>query len=199
VNGQLIQTLPAQLTTGVATTLPAQLPGAAVTIPAEITQVSPNCQVLTEELEIQTCNRRAETVCETTEVVNQHISYEKRCKDVTSRHCPTGHALVGSTVLLKKREAEAEPQFFGLNQYPSMVYQPTSTTVRHACTEVTNQHCVDTPVSVDQVTPVEKCHLVQKVDCLPAVQRIPKTVCEPVETTVVHQQPLNPLAYVGKK
>jgi hypothetical protein len=180
VNGQLIQTLPAQLTTGVATTLPAQLPGAAVNIPAEITQVSPNCQVLTEEIEIQTCNQRAETVCETTEVVNQHISYEKRCKDVTSRHCPTGHALVGSTVLLKTTVL-------------------TCTDLYCTCTEVTNQHCVYTPVSVDQVTPVEKCHLVQKVDCLPAVQRIPKTVCEPIETTVVHQQPLNPLAYVGKK
>ena len=47
-----------------------------------------------------------------------------------------------------------------------------------------------------QVTPVEQCILVDKVDCVPVVQTVPKTICDPVETAVVqHQAIANPLAY----
>ena len=58
-----------------------------------------------------------------------------------------------------------------------------------ACHEVTTQHCVDSPKAVDTVVPLEHCHVKQVVDCVPASQTVPKTVCEPVETKHVAYHP----------
>lgn len=174
-------------------------------LPAEFTHLAPNCVTEYDEIEVQSCTPRAETVCNTIDVVNQKITYEKRCKEVTSRHCPTVSTPVGATVLLKKREAEAEaeadPQFFwGGHPYAApVVHAPVTQVIRHACQEVTSEHCVDTPVVVEEPAPVEYCYAVHKVDCAPSVQQIPKVTCDPVEVeTPVVAAPapvVNPVAY----
>lgn len=162
----------------------------------------PVCRTEEEELEVQSCAPRAETVCTTQDVPSQEITYEKRCKTVTSRHCPHAIAPLGATVVLKKREAEADPQVL----LGAPVAAPV-VTVKHEvpdCQEISTDHCVDVPIPVEKVTPVETCHVVTKVDCTPVVQRIPKTVCDPatietheheVETPVAY----NPFAYWGRK
>ena len=58
-----------------------------------------------------------------------------------------------------------------------------------ACHEVTTEHCVDSPKAVTTVVPLEHCHVKQVVDCVPASQTVPKTVCEPVETKHVAYHP----------
>ncbi len=231
------ETLPA-LVPGTPVTLPLPIGGQPVatlpgllnpvqTLPAPV-EVKPSCRVVTETIESQSCTPRPERLCETKQVVNQHITYEKKCKDVVSRHCGPVAAPIGTTVLLKKREAEAEsnpdaeadPQIYGVPAVgvpaavgvagvpavqtvhvaaPQPVVTTTTTKVAQTCQEVTQQHCVDNPVPVEQLTPVEQCTTVQKVDCVPIVQEIPKTICDPVETTVVHQEVTNPFAYAIAK
>ena len=181
----------------------AQVPIAAP-LPASV-PLSPNCKQTVDEIEVQSCAPRAETVCETKTIINQKITYEQRCKDVTSKHCSAPAAPLGTTVLLKKREAEADPQVLlgGVHPYAAHiapvaapVVQPAVTTIKHACQEVTTKHCVDVPITEDVEVPVETCHVVEKVDCTPTVQQIPKVECEPVEVTVpVAPAVVNPIAY----
>ncbi len=175
----------------------------------------PECVTLEEDLEVQSCTPRTENVCETREVPSQEITYEKRCKAVTSRHCPQAIAPLGATVVLKKREAEAEadPQLLlaGAAPYAAPYAAPVAApvvTVKHevpACQEITTDHCVDVPVAVEKTTPVETCHVVTKVDCVPVVHKIPKVECQPA-TIETHEHEVevpvaNPLgyAYYGKK
>merc|ERR1719158_1768420 len=63
------------------------------------------CTPSTEEIEIQSCAPRAETVCKTEDVVSEEITYEKRCAEVVNKHCA---GVVGHAGLIVKREAEAE-------------------------------------------------------------------------------------------
>ena len=102
-------------------------------------------------------------------------------------------------------EADADAQFLG---YPAhAVAHSVTATVKHACREVTTQHCVSGDISpaspallhhhhlpsfqVDnpkiKLVPVEveHCHTVTKVDCAPVENPIPTTKCEAVETTHV--------------
>merc|ERR1712106_1290103 len=58
-------------------------------------------------------------------------------------------------------------------------------TVKHACREVTTEHCVDNPKVKLVPVEVDHCHTVTKVTCADVENEIPKTVCEPVETTHV--------------
>merc|ERR1719468_414390 len=99
-------------------------------------------------------------------------------------HCT--QSALGATVVLKKREAEADPQFLYPGAGP-VVHHPVTQVVKAACQEVTTEHCVDVPIAVEKATPVETCHVVTKVDCAPQIHQIPKTVCEPaaIETVEV--------------
>jgi hypothetical protein len=64
------------------------------------------------------------------------------------------------------------------------------------CQEVTTQHCIDSPIVLDEPAVSESCHVVTKVDCVPVLEQIPKTICDPVETIVPgNLTPVNPLAY----
>ena len=58
--------------------------------------------------------------------------------------------------------------------------------VKHACREVTTEHCVNNPKVKLVPVEVENCHVVTKVKCSDVDNKIPKTTCEPVET--VHLQ-----------
>merc|ERR1712001_612945 len=83
---------------------------------------------------------------------------------------------------LVKREAEADPQFFA----PLHAVGRTITeTVKHACREITTEHCVDSPTVIPVPVEVEHCHTVTRVTCEPVENQLPRTVCSPVETTHV--------------
>merc|ERR1712127_432955 len=56
-------------------------------------------------------------------------------------------------------------------------------TVKHACSEVTTEHCVDSPKVVEVPVEVEHCHTVTKVTCAPVENKLPKTTCEAVVTS----------------
>merc|ERR1711899_569380 len=154
--------------------------------------VAPNCKIEHEEIVTQVCTPRTETVCETKEVIAQGVKYEKLCKEVTSKHCanavPYGHVVA-------KREADADAQFWG--GYGHHVVAPAvyhhEETHTSPCHEVVAEHCVNNPVVEETAVPIEQCHVVNKVDCVEEIQKIPKTVCEAVETKVVRHA--HPFAY----
>merc|ERR1719158_499946 len=170
------------------------------------------CTPSTEEIEIQSCAPRAETVCKTEDVVSEEITYEKRCAEVVNKHCA---GVVGHAGLIVKREAEAEadPQFLAGLPYAHGVHgfahvapapvayavpQAVTKTIETPCTEVKTEHCVDVPIIKPVVTPVETCHVVTKVVCTPAVHSIPKVTCEAGTTEVTHHVPVAaPVAAYG--
>merc|ERR1711981_701631 len=151
---------------------------AAVVEPAPVA-LAPNCKLETEDLVTQVCTPAPRHVCETKTVTAQHVEYEKVCKEVTSKHCaaaPVAPAVVAAPVAghyLGKRDADA--------YHIGATHEETHTT---PCHEVVAEHCVNNPIVVDTPVDIEQCHVVQEVACVDEVQKIPKTVCEPVETTI---------------
>merc|ERR1739848_378417 len=164
-----------------------------------VESVAPDCVPSTEEIEIQSCAPRAENVCSTADVVSEEITYEKRCKEVVNKHC--GH--LAHPGLIVKPEAEADAAvpllhaglpYAGHVGYAGIapfahhavaIPAPVTKTIETPCTEVKTEHCVDVPITVEKVTPVETCHVVTKVDCTPAVHSIPKVTCAAGTATVV--------------
>jgi len=153
-------------------------------LPAGI--LAPNCKIEYEEIEVQNCVPKPNRVCDTKELKNEGIEYERVCKDVVSKHCAGGHA-APYTHLLAKREAEADPQFpYVAAPLAAAVHTaPTVTTVTHPCQEVKTTHCVDSPKKVEGTVPVERCHVERVVECEMITQKVPKTVCEEVESKIV--------------
>merc|ERR1712203_308422 len=147
---------------------------------AVASHVPPACTPSTEEIEIQSCAPRAENICSTADVVSEEITYEKRCKEVVNKHC--GH--LAHPGLIVKREAEADAEagvpllhaglpYAGHVGYAGIapfahhavaIPAPVTKTIETPCTEVKTEHCVDVPITVEKVTPVETCHVVTKVD-----------------------------------
>jgi len=163
-----------------------------------------NCKTENEVLITQTCVPSAEEKCSTETVDTEEIEYEKVCKDVVDTICdaPLAHAVY-------KREAEADPQFLAAAPYAAAhhVVAPVAhavahsavATVKHACREVTTEHCVDNPKIKIVPVEVKHCHTVTKVTCSDHENLIPKTTCEPVETTHVSNYALPAVAgYYGK-
>merc|ERR1712128_66886 len=156
-----------------------------------------NCVTEVEILVTQTCVPSAEDVCTTEVVDTEEIEYEKICKEVVDTLCDAPVAPVAHAGYYGKREAEADaeadPQFFG--GYASHAVAPApvahavahsvQATVKHACRAVTIEHCVDNPKVKLVPVEVEHCHTVTKVACSDVENKIPKTTCEPVETTHV--------------
>jgi len=173
---------------------------------------APNCVTEQEILVTQTCTPTAENVCNTQTVETEEIEYEKVCKDVVDVLCdaPAAYAHV------VKREADAEADadadaFYGYAGHiaaaplahaavaaPVAHVAPVAhavahsavATVKHACREVTTQHCVDNPKVKIVPVEVEHCHTVTKVTCAPVENAIPKTTCEAVETTHTYAAPV---------
>merc|ERR1712243_317867 len=132
------------------------------------------------------------------------MGYEKVCKEIIDVLCdaPAVHAI-------GKREAEAEAeadveadaQYLAGLPYAAAplaaapvaaiapvahaVANSVTTNIKHACREVTTEHCVDNPKVKLVPVEVEHCHTVTKVSCSDVENKIPKTTCEPVETTHV--------------
>merc|ERR1711913_260099 len=136
-----------------------------------------NCVTDVEILVTQTCVPSAEDVCNTQVVDTEEIEYEKVCKEVADTLCDAPAAPVAPVAhagYYGKREAEADAEAHSVQA-----------TIKHACREVTTEHCVDNPKVKLVPVEVEHCHTVTKVICTPVENEIPKTTCEPVETTHV--------------
>merc|ERR1711948_105148 len=118
-----------------------------------------------------------------------------------NKHC--GH--VAPHGLIVKREADAEAGvpllhaglpyagYAGIAPFAHhavAIPAPVTKTIETPCTDVKTEHCVDVPITVEKVTPVETCHVVTKVDCEPGVHSIPKVTCEAGSVDVA--------TYVGK-
>merc|ERR1719500_771528 len=165
---------------------------------------APNCVTENEILITRSCTPTAENVCTTEVVETEEIEYEKICKDVVDTLCdaPAAHVVY-------KREAEA--QFYAApyaapyaaHAVAAPVVAPVAhavahsavATVKHACREVTTEHCVDSPKVKLVPVEVQHCHTVTKVACADIENPIPKTTCEAVETTHVsnYAVPRHPL------
>merc|ERR1711970_817147 len=173
----------------------------AAPIAAPVAVAAPNCKVESEILITQTCTPTAENVCSTETVETEEIEYEKVCKDVVDVLCDAGH---GYHALYKRdaeADAEADPHYAGfayghVAPVAHAVAHSAVATVKHACREVTTQHCVDNPKVKIVPVEVEHCHTVTKVTCAPVENAIPKTTCEAVETTHTYAAPA-PVAHVA--
>jgi len=176
---------------------PSYLAGA---LPYHVAPALTNCKVENEILVTRSCVPKAEDVCTTETVETEEIKYEKACKDVEDTICdgPAGYASA-LPVAVVKREAdpEADPQYFGgyggyglapvahVAPVAHAVAHTAVATVKHACRTVTTKHCVDNPTVIIVPVDVKHCHSVTKVECTDVENAIPKTTCEPVETTHV--------------
>merc|ERR1712221_51913 len=126
--------------------------------------VASNCKTEVDVLVTQKCVPTTENVCTKETVETEEIEYEKVCQDVVSKICDAPAAApVAATAVAHSVQA----------------------TVKHACREVTTEHCVDNPKVKAVPVEVEHCHTVTKVTCEDVNNEIPKTICEPVETTHV--------------
>merc|ERR1711970_1091150 len=132
-------------------------------------------------------------------------TFEKECKEVTSKVCGGPHGLVPH-IIKREAGAEAEAEAWGpAGLYGHAVGAPyvahaaapalvahaapaavatAHTTIKSDCREVTKEVCVNTPKKVSKSVPITTCNLKQTVDCHPVTKRIPKKNCEPVETKV---------------
>merc|ERR1712013_520306 len=143
-----------------------------------------NCVTGVEILVTQTCVPTAEDVCNTQVVDTEEIEYEKVCKEVVDTLCdapaaPVAHAAYHYGKREADADAEADPQFFGgYAAHPAVapvahaVAHSVQATVKHACREVTTEHCVDNPKIKLVPVEVEHCHTVTKVTCTPVENEI---------------------------
>merc|ERR1712010_68147 len=150
-----------------------------------------------------------EEVCSTETVATQEIEYEKKCTEIVDTLCdaPVAHA----AAYYGKREADAEAeadadadaQYFAYGHHAAYAAAHSVTeTVKHACREVTTEHCVDNPKVIEVPVEVEHCHTVTKVTCADVENKLPKTTCEAVVTSATSHA-VAPAAYhagyYGKK
>merc|ERR1712106_568101 len=164
-----------------------------------------NCNTTHEILVTQVCTPTAENVCTMETIDTEEIEYEKICKEVVDTICD---APIAHSIYKREAEAEADPHFFAhaaplvaaaplLAHTPVVAHAPiaftaahavahsVTATVKHACREVTTEHCVDNPKVIMVPVEVEHCHTVTKVSCSDVENKIPVTTCEAVETTHV--------------
>merc|ERR1712038_725284 len=149
--------------------------------------VAPNCKTEVDVLVTQQCTPSTENVCTKSTVDTEEIEYEKVCQDVVSKICD-GPVLGYHGLGKREADAEADPQFYAgyaAHAIAPAVAHTVEATVKHACREVTTEHCVDNPKVKNVPVAVEHCHTVTKVACVDVNNEIPKTICEPVETTHV--------------
>merc|ERR1712240_439346 len=184
----------------------------AIHAPATITKTvtTPKCTVTYETIETQNCTPRTEKECNTEEVEQESVTYERSCKETTSKVCGPSRKL-GYGV--HKREAEASHGYGGygagiahgagiyaggygaaVHAAPAVKVQAVAkatseVTVKSDCREVTKEICTNTPKKTSTKKPVTTCKNIQKVDCKMVTKRIPNKKCEPVEHKVTVPAP----------
>merc|ERR1712071_202178 len=115
----------------------------------------------------QRCAPSTENVCTKSTVETEEIEYVKVCQDVVSKLCDA--PVVGYHGIGKREadaEADADAQFFGgyaahhiAPVAATAVAHSVQATVKHACREVTTEHCVDNPIVKAVPVEVETCHV----------------------------------------
>merc|ERR1712071_718942 len=179
---------------------------------------APTC--ITEDVILitQVCTPSAEEVCSTETVATQEIEYEKVCTEIVDTLCDAPVAApVAHAAYYGKREADAEAdaQYFAYGHHAAYAAAPVAVaaplvaaplpvahavahsvteTVKHACREVTTEHCVDNPKVIEVPVEVEHCHTVTKVTCADVENKLPKTTCEAVVTSATSHA-VAPAAY----
>merc|ERR1712059_130746 len=143
------------------------------------------------------------------------------CHAGPAPNCVTEDVILITQVCTPKAEADAEadadPQYLAAPYAHQSGYAPVAhvapvapvahavahsvtATVKHACREVTTEHCVDNPKIVEVPVEVEHCHTVTKVTCDDVENKLPKTTCEAVVTTETQHATVPvaaPVAYAG--
>merc|ERR1711962_679709 len=142
--------------------------------PVAVAAPAPNCVTEDVILVTQVCTPAAEEVCSTETVATQEIEYEKVCQEIVDTLCD---APVAAPVAAAHAVAPAP-----LPVAHAVAHSVTET-VKHACREVTTEHCVDNPMIIEVPVEVEHCHTVTKVTCADVENKLPKTTCEAVVTT----------------
>lgn len=176
---------------------------------------APTCVTEDVLLITQVCTPAAEEVCSTETVATQEIEYEKICQEIVDTLCDAAPVAAYHHVKREaEAEAEADPQYFGayapyahhvaaapvVAPVAHAVAHSVTATVKHACREVTTEHCVDNPKIVEVPVEVEHCHTVTKVTCADVENNLPKTTCEAVVTTNTQHATVPvaaPLPYAG--
>merc|ERR1712241_733743 len=149
----------------------------------------------------QVCTPTAEEVCSTETVATQEIEYEKKRTEIVDTLCdaPVAHAVAhyGKREAEADADADADAQYFAYGHPAAYAAAPVAPvaaplpvahavahsvteTVKHACREVTTEHC----------------HTVTKVTCADVENKLPKTTCEAVVTSATsHAAVAAPAAY----
>merc|ERR1712117_985809 len=183
---------------------------------------APTCVTEDVILVTQVCTPAAEEVCSTETVATQEIEYEKVCTEIVDTLCdaPVAHAVAAHYIGKREAEADADAdadaQYFAYGHHaayaaaPAVAVAPVAAplpvahavahsvteTVKHACREVTTEHCVDNPKVIEVPVEVEHCHTVTKVTCADVENKLPKTTCEAVITSATsHTAVAAPAAY----
>merc|ERR1712066_146310 len=124
--------------------------------PVAVAAPAPNCVTEDVILVTQVCTPAAEEVCSTETVATQEIEYEKVCQEIVDTLCDAPVAAPVAAHYIGKREAEADaeadPQYFAHAVAPlahHAVAHSVTETVKHACREVTTEHCVDNPKIIE--------------------------------------------------
>jgi hypothetical protein len=184
---------------------------------------APTCVTEDVILVTQVCTPSAEEVCSTETVATQEIEYEKVCTEIVDTLCdaPVAHAVAHYGKREADAEAEADAdadaQYFAYGHHAAYAAAPVAApvavahavaplpvahavahsvteTVKHACREVTTEHCVDNPKVIEVPVEVEHCHTVTKVTCADVENKLPKTTCEAVVTSATSHA-VAPAAY----
>jgi len=157
----------------------------------------------TEEIEYEkVCKNVVDTICDTPAPARQHghaIAHPHVKRDAESHadadaESSIFHAGVPAPGLAHAAGhpivAPSKPVVPVVHAPPvaNAVARSAVATIKHACHEVTTEHCVDNPKV--KIVPVEvrSCHTVTKVTCSDVENPLPRTTCEPVETKVALTQ-----------
>jgi len=166
--------------------------------------------VATEEIEYEkVCKEIVDTLCDAAAPIGyagyHHIKREAEAEaeaeadaeaDPQYFAAPYGHAGYAAVA----PAAVAAPIAVAPAPVAHAVAHSVTATVKHACREVTTEHCVDNPKVKEVPVEVEHCHTVTKVTCTPVENKLPMTTCEPVVTTATQHATVPvaaPVAYAG--
>merc|ERR1712210_55698 len=105
-------------------------------------------------------------VCSTETVATQEIEYEKVCTEIVDTLCdaPVAHAVAHYAAAPVAAPVAVAHAVAPLPVAHAVAHSVTET-VKHACREVTTEHCVDNPKVIEVPVEVEHCHTVTKVTC----------------------------------
>merc|ERR1712226_646680 len=100
----------AHLGYGLGLAAPLAHPAPVAVAPATITKkiVTPKCVLAFEEIETQNCVPKVDKVCDTEDVEQQSITFEKECKEVPSKVCGPAAAVHPYGIIKREADAEAE-------------------------------------------------------------------------------------------